>query len=147
MELKDEIVAGLKEQHYDLTGERVICASADGHSYGLLLIDSVLTELHATVVNGGVDMEPATLLDLADEEDIHHICISTHCGQCLTYAQNLRQLAVERGRQYRITMGGMFTALLPGNKLPVDVQDHILETGVFANNNLKEQIQFLFGRA
>lgn len=147
MELKDEIVAGLKEQHYDLTGERVICASADGHSYGLMLIDSVLTELHATVVNGGVDMEPATLLDLADEEDIHHICISTHCGQCLTYAQNLRQLAVERGRQYRITMGGMFTALLPGNKLPVDVQDHILETGVFANNNLKEQIQFLFGRA
>lgn len=142
--LKEEIVTDLHGKSLDLTGRRIICASADGHSYGLMLIDSVYTALHASVVNGGVDTEPSMLLDLADEEGIEHICISTHCGQCLTYARQLMQLAAARARRYRIVMGGMFTALLPGNKLPIDVQININETGIFASNDIAEQIDFLF---
>ena len=141
---KDEIVDGLMAQGHDLHGRKVICASADGHSYGLMLVDGVYTALHATVVNGGVDMEPAALLDLADEEGTNCVCISTHCGQCLSYARQLMQLAAERNRHYRIAMGGMFTALLPGHSLPVDVQKNILETGVLASNDMAEQIEFLF---
>lgn len=144
MDMKDEIVSDLQSKNRDLSGKRVICASADGHSYGLLLIDSVFTALHATVINGGVDMEPAALLDLADEEGIDRLCISTHCGQCLTYAKQLVELSKSRGHHYHIAMGGMFTALLPGNKLPVDVQMNINETGVFANNDIEKQLNFLF---
>lgn len=143
MEMKEEIVNELKSK-WDLDGERIIAASADGHSYGLLLVDGVLNDLGADVVNGGVDMEPEALLDLADEENVNRICISTHCGQCLEYAKRLEQASKERKREYKVTMGGMFTALLPGNKLPVDVQDMICETGVFAENDFGRQLEYLF---
>lgn len=143
MELKEQIVSGLAAQGHDLAGRKLVCASADGHSYGLMLIDSVYSALHATVINGGVDMEPAALLDLADEEGADCVCISTHCGQCLAYAQKLVQLAKTRGKRYYMMMGGMFTALLPGHKLPVDVRDYVNETGVFASNEIADQIDYL----
>ena len=85
--LRDEIVSELRARQTDLRGRRVVCASADGHSYGLMLIDGVYGALGAEVVNGGVDVEPQTLLDLADEEGVETVCVSTHCGQWLTYAQ------------------------------------------------------------
>ena len=142
--LRDEIVSELRARQTDLRGRRVVCASADGHSYGLMLIDGVYGALGAEVVTGGVDVEPQTLLDLADEEGVETVCVSTHCGQCLTYAQQLMRLAQERGKRYRIAMGGMFTALMPGNKLPVDVRERICETGVLASNDIGEQIAALF---
>ena len=144
MDMKDAITKDLKARNYDLRGRRVICASADGHSYGLMLVDRVYSDLGATVVNGGVALEPAMLLDLADEEGIDTLCISTHCGQCLSYAKQLVELMNARRHPYRIAMGGMFTALLPGSKLPEDVQHLIRETGVLASNDIAEQIEFLF---
>ena len=35
-------------------------------------------------------------------------------------------------------------ALMPGNKLPVDVRERICETGVLASNDIGEQIAALF---
>ena len=40
-------------------------------------------------------------------------------------------------------MGGMLNALLPGNDLPVDVQDLVNETGVLGSNDFCEQINFI----
>ena len=42
-------------------------------------------------------------------------------------------------------MGGMLNALLPGNDLPVDVQDLVRETGVCGTNDFCEQINFILG--
>lgn len=143
MQMKDDIIAELKSKGMHLNGQKVVCVSADGHSYGLLLIDNVYTEINAQVVNGGVDVEPANALDLADEEGANIICISTHCGQCLSYAQSIMELAAKRGKKYKIMMGGMLNALLPGSDLPVDVQDLVKETGVCATNDFCEQINFI----
>jgi len=143
MDMKDEIVRDLKQKGIALNGQKIVCVSADGHSYGLMLIDNVFTEINAKVVNGGVDIEPAGALDLADEEGTSIICISTHCGQCLSYAQSITELARARGRKYKIMMGGMLNALLPGNDLPVDVQDLVNETGVLGSNDFCEQINFI----
>ena len=145
MDMKDEIVDELKKKGMALNGQRIVCVSADGHSYGLMLIDNVYTEMHAKVINGGVDVEPAGALDLADEEGASIICISTHCGQCLSYAQSITDLAKARGKKYKIMMGGMLNALLPGNDLPVDVQDLVRETGVCGTNDFCEQINFILG--
>ncbi len=145
MAMKDEIVSLLKKKGYSLNGQKIICVSADGHSYGLTLVDNVYSEINANVVNGGVDMEPAAVLDLADEEGTDLICISVHCGQCLAYAQNIINLAKTRGKKYRVLMGGMLNALLPGNDLPVDVQDLVNETGVCGTNDFCEQINFILG--
>lgn len=145
MQMKDDIVADLKQKGMHLNGQKIVCVSADGHSYGLMLIDNVYTEINARVINGGVDVEPAGALDLADEEGASIICISTHCGQCLSYAQSIMDLAKARGRTYKIMMGGMLNALLPGHDLPVDVQDLVNETGVRGTNDFCEQINFILG--
>lgn len=145
LQLKVEIVELLKSKGYSNTikGKKLVCASADGHSYGLLLIDNVWTEINASVINCGTNMEPAFVLDLADEEDADVICISVHCGQSLDYAKQLIENAKKRGKKYNIVMGGMLNAMLPGYTEPVDVVDLIKEMGICATNDFEEQINFM----
>lgn len=143
MEMKEEVVKNLKEKGYEdtLKGQKIAAVSADGHSYGLMLVDNVLTEMGAAVVNGGVDMEPASVLDLADEEGADVIAISAHNGQGIDYSKQIIKLAEERGKAYTIFMGGMLNALLPGNSEPVDATDLINATGVHASNDLEDLIK------
>ena len=145
VQARRRIVERLTDQGYGntLKDKKVICASADGHSYGLLLIDQVWTALNAEVVNCGTNVEPSFLLDAADEEDADAICVSVHCGQSLDYARQLADNARQRGKTYRICMGGMLNAMLPGNTEPVDVADLIKELGVCASNDFEEQINHI----
>lgn len=140
MEMKDRIVADLKEKGYGNVGngKKVVCVSADGHSYGLTLVDNVWSELDAEVINGGTNMEPSFVLDLADEEDADMICISVHCGQCLDYAKQLKEQEELRHKSYNVVMGGMLNALLPGYTEPVDVSDIVNELGICASNDFED---------
>ena len=147
LEIKDRIVAELKQKNLSLGGRKVVCASADSHGYGLLLLDTVYREINGMVVNGGVDMEPSTVLDLADEEDTDLICVSCHCGQGLAFAHSVTRLAQERGRKYRVVIGGMLNALLPGKELPEDVAALINETGVCGTNDFEEALAYLLEAA
>lgn len=145
VEKRLEIVQHLERQGLGnaLKGKKVICASADGHSYGLLLIDQVWSAMNAEVVNCGTYMEPAFVLDAADEEGADAICVSVHCGQSLDYAKQLAESAKQRGRTYRISMGGMLNAMLPGNSEPVEVDDLIKDLGICASNDFEEQINYI----
>jgi hypothetical protein len=145
VEMRQGIVQRLHEQGYGnaLNGKKIVCASADGHSYGLLLIDQVWTELSAEVVNCGTNVEPSFLLDAADEEGADAICVSVHSGQSLDYARQIVDAAQRRGRDYRICKGGMLNAMLPGHTEPVLVDDLIKELGVCASNDFDEQITFI----
>jgi len=142
MDEKERIVLGLRDKGYSgaLQDRKVIVASADGHSYGLLLVETVMNEMNATVVNGGVDMEPETILDLADEEGTDIILVSVHCGQVLDYCRQLVQLIEQRTRSYHIFVGGMLNALLPGHTEPVDVTRELLELGVYPSNDLERTV-------
>lgn len=148
METKERIVAELKEKGYAgaMKGKKIICASADGHSYGLLLIDHVWSDMNAEVVNSGTNMEPSFLLDLYDEEDADAICISVHCGQLLDYAKQLKEQEKKRGRKYNIVLGGMLNAIVEGHREPVDVSEQIDEMGFCASNDFEEQLNFMSRR-
>lgn len=143
MEMKENIVADLQKKGIHMNGEKVVCISADGHSYGLMLIDGVYSAISANVINGGADVEASAALDLADEEGADIICISSHCGQALSYANQIMELAKERSKKYRIVMGGMLNGLLPGSELPVDVADLVKETGVCGTNDFAEQVEYI----
>ena len=145
MEKKDAIVADLKGKGYEnaMKGKKLICASADGHSYGLLLIDQVWSEMNAEVVNSGTYMEPAFVLDLADEEDADAICVSVHCGQILDYARQLAAQQEKRGKKYKILLGGMLNAMVPGYTEPIDVSDMVEELGISASNDFEEQLNYM----
>ena len=147
MQKKEESVSALINKGYShcMAGQKVICVSADGHSYGLLLIRQLWEELNAETINGGVYMEPASTLDLADEEGAELIAISIHCGQCLDYAKQIMELAKRRNKKYRIAMGGVLNAMLPDHAEPVDVADLVKELGVLATNDFEEQVRFFCG--
>lgn len=144
MKMKNELVASLMAKGYGNTmnGKKVVCVSGDGHSYGLLLIENLWKDMCADVVSGGVNMEPASTLDLADEEDTDLIAISIHCGQCLDYAKQIVELAKQRKKKYRIAMGGVLNAQMPGYTEPIDVADLVSELGICATNDFEEQINF-----
>ena len=145
MEKKDKIVLDLKRKGYDgaLKGKKIICGSADGHSYGLMLIDNVWSEMSADVINSGTYMEPSFILDLADEEDADVVCVSVHCGQVLDYAKQLKEQEKKRGKKYNVVLGGMLNAMLTGNTEPVDVSEMIEDMGICASNDFEKQINFM----
>ncbi|MGO0861819.1 cobalamin-dependent protein, partial [Clostridioides difficile] len=145
IKMKDEIVEELTQKGYrgSLRGKKIICASADGHSYGLMLADDVFKEMNATVINGGVDMEASAILDLADEEGTSFIAVSTHCGQCLDYSRQIVQLSEKRGKKYNVMLGGMMNSMLPGYTEPVDVKNMINEIGVHASNNFEQMVNYI----
>lgn len=142
LEIKNKEVASLMAKGYGnvMNGKKVVCVSADGHSYGLLLIRNLWNEMCAEVVNGGINMEPATVLDLADEEDTDLIAISIHCGQCLDYSRQIMELARRRGKKYRIVVGGVLNSMMTGYTEPVDVSDLVIEMGICASNDFEMQI-------
>ena len=142
VEMKEEVTSALREQGFEqpLTGKRVVVASGDAHTYGLVLVEGVLTDMGATVTNGGVDMDPIDMLDLADEEDTPFIGISCHNGQALDYARQLTQLAKERGKEYWVFMGGKLNAILPGDAEPTEIAGMLTELGIHAENNIAQTV-------
>lgn len=142
-EMKEGIAARLAQSGLkgSLDGRKIVVASGDCHTYGLLLVEGILNDMGAHTVNGGVDLDPIDLLDLADEEGTSILGISCHNGQALDYARQLRLLAGERkGRKYFMFMGGVLNSILPGDSAPVDVSTMVNDLGVFASNDLQELV-------
>lgn len=142
VQMRDEIIEELKNTGLEgsLKDKRIVVASGDAHTYGLILVDGVLTAMGATVVNGGVDMDAIDVLDLADEEGIRFIGVSCHNGQALDYGKQLLQLAKERGRCYFFFMGGKLNAILPDHSEPTEIDGLLRDLGIFATNDLKETV-------
>ena len=143
VEMRNEILRDLRERGIEdkaLAGRRVAVVSGDGHTYGLILVDTVLSEMGAEVINGGVDVDPQTALDLADEEGVKCIGISVHNGQGLDYAKQILDLAAKRGKNYRFFMGGKLNAILQGDSVPTDVTDKINALGVLGTEDLYDSI-------
>lgn len=143
IDLQEKTIAELHEKGLtgeELKGMRIALASGDGHSYGLLFMDNMLSAFGAEITNGGVDVDTASLLDLADEDGIDTIGVSVHNGQALDYAAQLVQLAETRGKKYNIILGGMLNAILPGKSVSEDVTQMVRDLGVYASNDLYEDI-------
>jgi len=140
IDLKNEIVKEMKQEGLEgiLEGKKIVVASADTHTYGLLLVEGVLSEMGATVINGGVDMDPVDMLDLADEENTKFVGISCHNGQALDYGRQIVKLAKERNKEYWIFMGGKLNAILPGHSEPTEIPHLLEELGINADNDIKQ---------
>ena len=145
VDMRDEIVGELKTAGFEgsLKGKKIVIASADCHTYGLLLVEGVLSAMGAEVVNGGVDMDAVDLLDLADEEGASIAGISCHNGQALDYGRQLTELKKERGREYSLFMGGKMNAILPGHSEPTDIEDKLNDIGIFADNDMNNTVSYL----
>lgn len=142
---KNEIVSSLVSEGYkgSLEGKKVIVGSGDAHAYGLMLVEGVLREMGATVINVGVDMDPIDLLDAADEDNTPYIGVSVHNGQALGYGKQLLELAEKRKKKYVIFMGGKLNTILPGDSEPTEVGQMLIDMGISADNNLKTTVELI----
>lgn len=138
VEMKNDITTGLRRSGMEqpLEGKKIVVASGDAHTYGLVLVEGVLKDMGATVVNGGVDMDAVDMLDLADEEGTRFIGVSCHNGQALDYGRQLIELAKQRAREYWIFMGGKLNAILPGHSEPTEIGELLQRMGIHAENDI-----------
>lgn len=145
IEKRDALIEKMSADNLEgkLNGMKVVVASADTHTYGLNLVEGSLKWAGAEVINGGLDVEPVDLLDIADEENASVIGISAHNGQALGFARQLLELAKERNKEYFVFMGGVLNGILPGHSEPVDVSDMINELGVHADDDIEKTIRKL----
>ena len=134
---------GEKELSGVLRKKKVLVASTDAHVYGVHYVRDVLKEAGADVLDGGVDSSIKEILDIAEEEEIHYIGISTHNGQALGLAEQVLEELNERSGTYTVFLGGVLNTILPGHSEPSDVKNMINEKGVFASNDIIEIIQML----
>lgn len=132
--------AGLKNV---LKGKRVIVASTDTHVYGVHYVKAVLESAGADVIEAGVDSSVEYIFDMAEEEGIRYIGISTHNGQALGIAGQVLEEEKKRDREYVAFLGGVLNTILPGHTEPSDVKNMINSKGVFADNDMIETIKLL----
>ena len=126
-----------------LDREKILLASTDAHAYGLRCAKDILKRLGAEIVDAGVDASVPYMLDLADEEGIRCVGVSTHNGQALGVAEELLAEAEKRNMEYVFFIGGMLNTILPGHSEPSDVTGIINEKGVYAENDFVKLMEIL----
>ena len=138
LDMRKGIIEKLYQEGFEdaLQGKKIVVASGDAHTYGLVLIEGVLNGLGAQTINGGVDLNPVEALDLADEEDTRFIGISCHNGQALDYGAQLMELAKKQNKDYWIFMGGKLNAILPGDTEPTEIGHLLSELGIHSENDI-----------
>jgi methylmalonyl-CoA mutase cobalamin-binding subunit len=112
-------------------GRRVIVGSSDTHVYGKFVVASVLQALGAEVIDAGVDRNPEDFVALlAGQGDGAAVAISTHNGQCVTYAERLMKILSQEGLQPQVFVGGKLNSLEEGDSEPRDATGLLRRTGV-----------------
>lgn len=146
VQMKQDIIDELYDHGFTeetLNGKKIVIGSGDAHTYGIILVDGVLSAMGATVISGGVDMDAVDMLDLADEEGAEFIGVSCHNGQALDYGKQMLQLAQERGREYCMLMGGKLNAILPGHSEPTEIGDMLEELGIHVSNDFIKTVDLM----
>ena len=122
-------------------GKKFVVGSTDWHAFALYVIRSILEELGARVVSGGVDMDPEEILGMADKEASPYVVMTTHNGLCLDYGRHLMKLVEQRNQPVKVFMGGRLNAIVEGGTEPVDVSDHLSKLGITPCQEMRDLIR------
>lgn len=132
MRVMDEVMKEVKSGGLGEAGKNkaVVMGSTDTHEYGLFVVGGVLNAVGAKAIDGGVDLDPEQMLDLAHESGTPYVAVSTHNGQCLDWGTRLMEVAKDRGQEVKVFMGGKLNAIVEGASEPVDVSDRLSGIGI-----------------
>ncbi len=145
LDIKEAMTRELVSRGYagKLDGKKIVVGSGDGHTYGLILVEGILKNMGAQVINAGVDMEPVHMLNLADEEDCNTVMVSLHNGQALDYGKQIKKLTNTRNKTYTLILGGKLYSILPGESEPTDVTGKLEDLGLIASNDIAAVIDII----
>ena len=121
---------------------RVLTATTDVHEHGKLILDKVLSSAGATVIDGGISVEPHALAATARRERADAIALSTYNGVALNYYNALRQ---NLGSQIPILIGGRLNQVPDSSNtsLPVDVGDQLTVAGAIVCREIEDAVPAL----
>jgi methylmalonyl-CoA mutase cobalamin-binding subunit len=112
-----------------VNGRRMLIASSDVHGYGVMVINRLLTEAGAHMINLGTEKDPDEIISAAEENDADMILVSTHNGMALEYAKRLKEEIRKRRLTIPVVMGGVLNQKVEDRALPVDVSQDLEALG------------------
>jgi methylmalonyl-CoA mutase cobalamin-binding subunit len=122
-----------------------IVGSADTHVYGKFVVAGVLRALGAEVVDAGVDRDPEHFAALLSQRaDRPAVAISTHNGQCVSYARQLMTLLPVDDRP-DVFIGGKLNTIVDGESEPREASSLLREMGVVPCHTIEDLAGHLAG--
>lgn len=112
-------------------GVRVLVATSDVHEHGKMLLETLLHELGAMALDGGVSTDPVRLAKLAFETRPDALAISTYNGVALGFYTALAAEMERLGLTIPVLIGGRLNQIPEGSNssLPRDVGDDLAAAG------------------
>ena len=123
-----------------MEGRRLLLASSDVHQHALFVLEALLRQAGADVVNLGPEQNAADVAEGAAKHGVEAILLSTHNGMALEYAQQLQAELTRRGVDTPVLMGGVLNQKLADRPLPADVALDLkrlgIQTGALADGSV-----------
>ena len=123
---------------------RIVTATTDVHEHGKLVLDEVLGQAGAVLIDGGTSAEPQALAKLALAERADAIALSTYNGIALNYYNELRK---SLGNQIPILIGGRLNQIpdVSNTSIPVDVGDQLAAAGALVCREIEDAVPAILG--
>jgi methylmalonyl-CoA mutase cobalamin-binding subunit len=124
-------------------GYTACVATSDVHEYGKIMVEQILDGLDVALVDGGVSVDPADLVDRARRGEADFIALSTYNGIALSYLTTLRQEMAQVDLDIPVFIGGRLNQVPDGSNtsLPVDVTDKLSEVGAVTCDGVGEMLE------
>ena len=119
-----------------MTNRRLLLASTDVHEHAISVLQALLTQSGAEIINLGAEQNPIDVAKAVQLNNVDAILISTHNGMALEYAQRLRAELHQRHLNVPVLMGGVLNQKLENQALPVDVRAELHQLGFHTNAQL-----------
>jgi methylmalonyl-CoA mutase cobalamin-binding subunit len=121
---------------------RVVTATTDVHEHGKMVLDKVLRQAGAELIDGGTSVPARELAELATKERADAIAISTYNGIALSYYKDLQDHV---GKSIPVLVGGRLNQIPEAynTALPVDVSDELAAAGAIVCEKIEDAIPAL----
>lgn len=113
-----------------LARRKLLLASTDVHSHAIFVLEALLRQAGADVVNAGPEQGAAAVAAAAAACNAEAILLSTHNGMALEYAEQLQAELAHRGVAAPVLMGGVLNQAVRDLPLPVDVTSELRQLGI-----------------
>ena len=124
-------------------GKKFVVASSDVHEHAAGGLAQLLSEAGAGVVYLGAEQNPGDLIAALQDNPVDALLLSTHNGQALEYARQLKQLLEAASLSLPVIMGGVLNQKTAGHSLPVPVVDELKTLGMHPAISLPGLIRLL----
>ena len=110
----------------------------DVHQNAIRILDHLLSLSGAQIINLGPEKDPDDIVNQTEKFKVDAILISTHNGNALQYAQNLKKKLKRNKTTIPVIIGGRLNQKVENQALPIDVCQDLKALGFLPCSQLGE---------